>query len=88
MYGCDHHICAKIKRVIMSRDVYPRKWGLGPKVSYFMKFIIKTFCKGIGKKAIDSSRKTWQIWKIAVFSCCTNAAGLGFVCGKKFQIIM
>ena len=51
MYGCDHHICAKIKRVIMSRDVYPRKWGLGPKVSYFMKFIIKTFCKGIGKKS-------------------------------------
>ncbi|XP_064394291.1 uncharacterized protein LOC135341617 isoform X2 [Halichondria panicea] len=27
---CDHGFCAKIKRVIMSRDVYPRKWGLGP----------------------------------------------------------
>lgn len=31
MVTCDHGICAKIKRVIMSRDVYPRKWGLGPK---------------------------------------------------------
>ena len=32
MVTCDHGFCAKIKRVIMSRDVYPRKWGLGPKV--------------------------------------------------------
>jgi len=30
--GCDHGIVAKIKRVIMDRDTYPRKWGLGPKV--------------------------------------------------------
>lgn len=29
---CDHGIVAKIKRVIMERDIYPRKWGLGPKV--------------------------------------------------------
>ena len=33
MVTCDHGFCAKIKRVIMSRDVYPRKWGLGPKVN-------------------------------------------------------
>ncbi len=29
---CDHGIVAKIKRVIMERDRYPRKWGLGEKV--------------------------------------------------------
>lgn len=29
--SCDHGIVAKIKRVIMERDTYPRKWGLGPK---------------------------------------------------------
>ena len=29
---CDHGIVAKIKRVIMERDTYPRKWGLGPVV--------------------------------------------------------
>lgn len=29
---CDHGVVAKIKRVIMERDTYPRKWGLGPKV--------------------------------------------------------
>jgi len=34
MASCDHGYAAKIKRVIMSRDVYPRKWGLGPKVCY------------------------------------------------------
>lgn len=32
MATCDHGIVAKIKRVIMERDTYPRKWGLGPKV--------------------------------------------------------
>ena len=35
MASCDHGYAAKIKRVIMSRDVYPRKWGLGPKVSQY-----------------------------------------------------
>lgn len=29
---CDHGIVAKIKRVVMERDTYPRKWGLGPNV--------------------------------------------------------
>lgn len=27
---CDHGIVAVIKRVIMNRDTYPRKWGMGP----------------------------------------------------------
>ncbi|KAK8725740.1 hypothetical protein OTU49_010452 [Cherax quadricarinatus] len=33
MSSCDHGVVAKIKRVIMERDTYPRKWGLGPKAS-------------------------------------------------------
>jgi H/ACA ribonucleoprotein complex subunit 4 len=28
--SCDHGIVAKTKRVIMDRDTYPKKWGLGP----------------------------------------------------------
>jgi H/ACA ribonucleoprotein complex subunit 4 len=28
--SCDHGVAAKVKRVIMERDTYPRKWGLGP----------------------------------------------------------
>lgn len=27
---CDHGVVAKIKRCIMERDTYPRRWGLGP----------------------------------------------------------
>lgn len=30
MATCDHGRVARIKRVIMERDTYPRKWGLGP----------------------------------------------------------
>jgi len=30
---CDHGVVAKIKRVIMERDTYPRKWGLGPRAA-------------------------------------------------------
>lgn len=31
MATCDHGIVAKIKRVIMDRDTYPRRWGLSPR---------------------------------------------------------
>ncbi|KAA0147908.1 hypothetical protein FNF27_00749 [Cafeteria roenbergensis] len=33
MATVDHGAVAKIKRVIMERDVYPRRWGLGPVAS-------------------------------------------------------
>lgn len=29
--SCDHGIVASIKRVIMDKDVYPKRWGLGPR---------------------------------------------------------
>ncbi|KAJ9652798.1 centromere/microtubule-binding protein cbf5 [Neophaeococcomyces mojaviensis] len=28
---CDHGVVAKVKRCIMERDLYPRRWGMGPK---------------------------------------------------------
>jgi len=31
MQTCDHGVVAKIKRVVMERETYPKKWGLGPK---------------------------------------------------------
>ncbi|KAK4531675.1 hypothetical protein CCYA_CCYA09G2532 [Cyanidiococcus yangmingshanensis] len=31
--SCDHGVVARIKRVVMERDLYPRKWGLGPVAS-------------------------------------------------------
>ena len=39
-----HGFVAKIKRVIMERDTYPRQWGKGPKVVFRLscsKFITK-----------------------------------------------
>merc|ERR1719476_123420 len=33
MATCDHGVVAKIKRVVMERDLYPKKWGMGPKAS-------------------------------------------------------
>lgn len=32
MATVDHGVVAKIKRVIMERNTYPVKWGLGPRV--------------------------------------------------------
>lgn len=39
MATCDHGVIAKIKRVIMERDTYPRRWGLGPKAQEKKKMI-------------------------------------------------
>ncbi len=49
MATCDHGVVAKIKRVIMDRDLYPRRWGLGPQVSdlsshgSFLGMLLSTF---------------------------------------------
>jgi predicted ribosome-associated RNA-binding protein Tma20 len=39
MATCDHGVVARIKRVIMERDTYPRRWGLGPKAQEKKKLI-------------------------------------------------
>jgi len=31
--SCDHGVVAKTKRVVMDRETYPRRWGLGPRAS-------------------------------------------------------
>lgn len=40
MATCDHGVVARIKRVIMERDTYPRRWGLGPKAMEKKKMIL------------------------------------------------
>ncbi|GAB1608697.1 H/ACA ribonucleoprotein complex subunit DKC1-like isoform X1 [Argonauta hians] len=49
MASCDHGMVAKIKRVIMERDTYPRKWGLGPKASMKKQLIAKGLLDKYGK---------------------------------------
>jgi len=39
MATCDHGVVAKIKRVLMERDTYPRRWGLGPVAQHKKKLI-------------------------------------------------
>ncbi|KAH0630982.1 hypothetical protein JD844_004428 [Phrynosoma platyrhinos] len=56
---CDHGFVAKIKRVIMERDTYPRKWGLGPKASQKKRMIKEGLLDAHGKP----NDKTPQTWK-------------------------
>ena len=48
MAHCDHGVVAKIKRVIMDRDTYPRRWGLGPKatVKKHPRLVATRLCRG------------------------------------------
>lgn len=58
MATCDHGVVAKIKRVVMDRDTYPRKWGLGPKASMKKKLIAEGKLDKHGKP----NDKTPQEW--------------------------
>eukprot|EP00271_Cylindrocystis_brebissonii_P001195 TRINITY_DN114_c0_g1_i1.p1 TRINITY_DN114_c0_g1~~TRINITY_DN114_c0_g1_i1.p1 ORF type:complete len:601 (-),score=173.30 TRINITY_DN114_c0_g1_i1:735-2537(-) len=58
MASCDHGVVAKIKRVVMERDTYPRKWGLGP-VSQNKK---KMIAEGLLDKKGKPNEKTPAEW--------------------------
>ncbi|KAI9482480.1 centromere/microtubule-binding protein cbf5 [Coemansia sp. RSA 989] len=50
MATCDHGVVARIKRVIMERDTYPRKWGLGPIAQQKKKMIKEGKLDKFGRK--------------------------------------
>lgn len=50
MATVDHGVVAKIKRVIMERDTYPRRWGLGPKALEKKKLIGQGVLDKYGRK--------------------------------------
>ncbi|XP_012282911.1 H/ACA ribonucleoprotein complex subunit 4 isoform X1 [Orussus abietinus] len=58
MTACDHGVVAKIKRVIMERDAYPRKWGLGPKASQKKRLIVEGKLDKHGKPN-ENTPSTW-----------------------------
>ncbi|KAL9963667.1 hypothetical protein ACROYT_G027194 [Oculina patagonica] len=60
MAACDHGVVAKIKRVIMERDTYPRKWGLGPKALQKKQLIASGKLDKHGKPN-DSTPKEWLV---------------------------
>lgn len=59
MAACDHGVVAKIKRVIMERDTYPRKWGLGPKALQKKQLIASGKLDKYGKPN-ESTPKEWM----------------------------
>lgn len=56
---CDHGIVATIKRCIMDRDVYPRKWGLGPKAQEKKKLIATGALDKHGKPVDGKTPAAW-----------------------------
>ena len=56
---CDHGVCAKIKRNIMDRDSYPRKWGLGPYAQEKKKMIAAGTLDKYGN-ANEQTPKEWS----------------------------
>ncbi|KAM2964923.1 hypothetical protein FF2_022663 [Malus domestica] len=59
MATCDHGVVAKIKRVVMDRDTYPRKWGLGPRASMKKKLIAEGKLEKHGKPT-ENTPQEWM----------------------------
>ncbi|KAJ3357872.1 centromere/microtubule-binding protein cbf5 [Kappamyces sp. JEL0680] len=60
MASCDHGVVAKIKRVIMERDTYPRRWGLGPKASEKKKLIASGKLDKFGRAIEGTTPAEWK----------------------------
>ncbi|KAK4689536.1 H/ACA ribonucleoprotein complex subunit 4, partial [Tremellales sp. Uapishka_1] len=58
--SCDHGVVAKVKRCIMNRDLYPRRWGLGPKAQEKKKMVKKGELDKFGKKIEGVTPSTWS----------------------------
>lgn len=56
---CDHGTVAKIKRVIMDREVYPKKWGKGPYALKKQQFIKEGKLDKYGRP----TETTPEVWK-------------------------
>ena len=64
----DHGVVAKIKRVIMERDVYPRRWGLGPMAQRKKSMISSGLLNKYGKpneKTPDDFRNSYQDYSLS-----------------------
>ncbi|KAI9216014.1 pseudouridine synthase [Blastocladiella britannica] len=59
MATVDHGVVAKIKRVIMERDTYPRRWGLGPKAQEKKKLIKDGKLDKFGRPVEGATPKGW-----------------------------
>lgn len=60
MATVDHGIVSKIKRVVMDRDTYPRKWGLGPVAQKKKAMVKEGLLDKYGRKN-DSTPVDWRM---------------------------
>jgi len=58
--SCDHGVVAKIKRCIMNRDLYPRRWGLGPKAQEKKKMVKNGELDKYGKPIDGVTPSGWK----------------------------
>lgn len=58
--SCDHGVVAKVKRCIMNRDLYPRRWGLGPKAQEKKKMVKKGELDKYGKTIDGVTPDGWK----------------------------
>ncbi|RSH88137.1 centromere/microtubule-binding protein cbf5 [Apiotrichum porosum] len=58
--SCDHGVVAKVKRCIMNRDLYPRRWGLGPKAQEKKKMVKAGSLDKYGKKIAGVTPENWS----------------------------
>lgn len=63
MASCDHGIAAKIKRVIMDRETYPRRWGMGPRAMR-KKFLVKEGMLDKHGKPNEKTPSDWQMFYV------------------------
>ncbi|KAI8070336.1 H/ACA ribonucleoprotein complex subunit 4 [Gongronella butleri] len=68
MATCDHGVVAKVKRVIMERDTYPRRWGLGPVALAKKKLKTEGKLDKYGRVTDD----TPAVWKTTYVDFCNN----------------
>eukprot|EP00667_Euglena_gracilis_P011666 EG_transcript_11922 len=69
MGTCDHGIVAKIKRVVMDRDTYPRRWGLGPVALKKKEMIERGHLDKHGRRT-EATPNSW--WYVDYSGCGSN----------------
>jgi len=61
--SCDHGVVAKTKRVIMDRETYPRRWGLGPRATR-KKNLIKEGLLDVHGKPNEKTPSDWATFYV------------------------
>ncbi|WVQ65769.1 centromere/microtubule-binding protein cbf5 [Kwoniella botswanensis] len=74
--SCDHGVVAKVKRCIMNRDLYPRRWGLGPKAQEKKKMIKTGKLDKYGKSIEGVTPQDWNKEYVDYNAAQTEEGGL------------